>query len=194
MSKLLTALCQYFQTGNFSYGSRQYNGGGGGGGRETLEVCWSLWTFSQSDILQLFFRVTFCILPFYLSFKIWLWIIHIAFCRLTNERSKQQDIFYDWCSLVPHISLTRTPGSSYDCLIDAQVPVPRSLIGVIIGKSGDMIKRIQDESGCRVQFKPEDQEMGGPTRTCLITGSPHNNETARNLILEVVDAGMVSPH
>jgi far upstream element-binding protein len=70
--------------------------------------------------------------------------------------------------------------------------VPRNLIGVIIGKSGDMIKKIQEDSGCRVQFKPEDEDMGGPTRICTISGSSQGNQMARNVILELIDSGMVS--
>jgi len=77
-------------------------------------------------------------------------------------------------------------------LITTQVPVPRNLIGVIIGKSGDMIKKIQEESGCRVQFKPEDEDMGGPTRICTISGNSHGNQIARNMILELIDTGLVS--
>ena len=78
------------------------------------------------------------------------------------------------------------------CLLPTQVPVPRNLIGVIIGKSGDMIKKIQEESGSRVQFKPEDEDMGGPTRICTFSGNSHNNQIARNLILELIDTGLVS--
>ena len=32
--------------------------------------------------------------------------------------------------------------------------VPRPLVGVIIGKGGEMIKKITNESGARIQLKP----------------------------------------
>ena len=73
-----------------------------------------------------------------------------------------------------------------------QVPVPRSLIGVIIGKGGDMIKKIQEQSGSRIQFKPEDEDIGGPTRVCSISGSAQGNQTARGMIMELIENGMVS--
>ena len=73
-----------------------------------------------------------------------------------------------------------------------QVPVPRSLIGVIIGKGGDMIKKIQEQSGSRIQFKPEDEDIGGPTRVCSISGSAQCNQTARGMIMELIENGMVS--
>ena len=41
-----------------------------------------------------------------------------------------------------------------DVHLDLQIRVPRSAVGVIIGKGGDMIKKIQEETGARVQFLP----------------------------------------
>jgi len=76
--------------------------------------------------------------------------------------------------------------------VHLQVPVPRSLIGVIIGKGGDMIKKIQEQSGSRIQFKPEDEDVGGPTRICSISGSAQGNQTARGMIMELIENGMVS--
>lgn len=33
-----------------------------------------------------------------------------------------------------------------------QVPVPRHSVGVVIGRSGEMIKKIQNDAGVRIQF------------------------------------------
>jgi len=60
------------------------------------------------------------------------------------------------------------------------------MIGVVIGKGGDMIKKIQQESGARIQFRPED-ELGGPNRMCNITGSSEQTQAAHNMIQELVD-------
>jgi len=71
-----------------------------------------------------------------------------------------------------------------------QIAVPRSMIGVVIGKGGEMIKKIQQESGARIQFRPED-ELGGPTRMCNITGSQEQTQAAHNMIQELVESTAV---
>lgn len=35
-----------------------------------------------------------------------------------------------------------------------QVPVPRFAVGIVIGRNGEMIKKIQNDTGVRIQFKP----------------------------------------
>ena len=54
-----------------------------------------------------------------------------------------------------------------------------------------MIKKIQEQSGSRIQFKPEDEDVGGPTRICSISGSAQGNQTARGMIMELIENGMV---
>lgn len=34
-----------------------------------------------------------------------------------------------------------------------QVPVPRFAVGIVIGRNGEMIKKIQNDAGVRIQFK-----------------------------------------
>ncbi|KRT81855.1 K Homology domain containing protein, partial [Oryctes borbonicus] len=44
---------------------------------------------------------------------------------------------------------------------EAEVLVPRAAVGVVIGKGGDMIKKIQQETGARVQFQQAREEGPG---------------------------------
>lgn len=37
---------------------------------------------------------------------------------------------------------------------NAQVSVPRFAVGIVIGRNGEMIKKIQNDAGVRIQFKP----------------------------------------
>jgi len=53
-----------------------------------------------------------------------------------------------------------------------------------------MIKKIQEESGSRVQFKPED-EMGGPNRICSVQGNEQGNQIAADMIRDLVENGLV---
>lgn len=39
------------------------------------------------------------------------------------------------------------------CLFSTQIPVPRHSVGVVIGRNGEMIKKIQNDAGVRIQFK-----------------------------------------
>lgn len=35
-----------------------------------------------------------------------------------------------------------------------QISVPRHSVGVVIGRNGEMIKKIQSDAGVKIQFKP----------------------------------------
>ena len=38
-------------------------------------------------------------------------------------------------------------------VLSAQVSVPRFAVGIIIGRNGEMIKKIQNDAGVRIQFR-----------------------------------------
>ena len=71
-----------------------------------------------------------------------------------------------------------------------EIPVPRNLVGVIIGRGGEMIKKIQSETGARVQFKPDDGQ--GPDRQCSVTGGPDSVNQAAEMIHNLLNSAMVS--
>ncbi|XP_033642992.1 far upstream element-binding protein 1-like isoform X1 [Asterias rubens] len=61
--------------------------------------------------------------------------------------------------------------------------VPRLTVGIIIGKKGDMIRSIQEDTGARVQFNDDD---GSDVRVCIVTGSLPAVERARTIIDSIV--------
>lgn len=70
---------------------------------------------------------------------------------------------------------------------EVEVLVPRAAVGVVIGKGGDMIKKIQAETGARVQFQ-QAKEEGPGERRCYLSGRPQNVEQARQRIEELIDS------
>ena len=52
-------------------------------------------------------------------------------------------------------------------LTTEEFPVPDAMVGLIIGRGGDQITKIQADSGCRVAVVP--QSTGGTTRPCTVS-------------------------
>lgn len=72
----------------------------------------------------------------------------------------------------------RLGGTSLD------VPVPRFAVGIVIGRNGEMIKKIQNDAGVRVQFKTDDGIS--PERVAMVMGQPERCQHAVHLINELI--------
>lgn len=70
-----------------------------------------------------------------------------------------------------------------------QVFVPKTAVGVVIGKGGEMIKKIQLESGCKLQFMQGKDDAPGDRR-CIITGTKQQVEEAKLTIEELIESVM----
>ncbi|CAI2354448.1 unnamed protein product [Caenorhabditis sp. 36 PRJEB53466] len=66
-----------------------------------------------------------------------------------------------------------------------EVVVPRSSVGIIIGKQGDTIKRLAMETGTKIQFKPDD-DPSTPERCAVIMGTRDQIYLATERITELV--------
>ncbi|KAK6312267.1 hypothetical protein J4Q44_G00179310 [Coregonus suidteri] len=66
------------------------------------------------------------------------------------------------------------------------VPVPRHSVGVVIGRNGEMIKKIQNDAGVRIQFKPDDGT--GPDKMAHIMGPPDCCDHAAQIIQELLQS------
>ncbi|KAL2764216.1 far upstream element-binding protein 2 isoform 2, partial [Daubentonia madagascariensis] len=66
------------------------------------------------------------------------------------------------------------------------VPVPRHSVGVVIGRSGEMIKKIQNDAGVRIQFKQDDGT--GPDKIAHIMGPPDRCEHAARIINDLLQS------
>ncbi|KAI8837691.1 hypothetical protein BJ741DRAFT_577284 [Chytriomyces cf. hyalinus JEL632] len=73
--------------------------------------------------------------------------------------------------------------------ISKEIAIPASMVGLIIGRGGETLKRIQSESGVvKIQFSEEHQN-GDPERRTTLIGTEAEVERARAMIMELVDGG-----
>ncbi|XP_031665388.1 far upstream element-binding protein 3-like isoform X8 [Oncorhynchus kisutch] len=84
---------------------------------------------------------------------------------------------------------SRLGGSSLD------VAVPRFAVGIVIGRNGEMIKKIQNDSGVRIQFKPVSPSPSddgiSPDRIAQVMGQSDRCQHAVHLINELVQTAQV---
>lgn len=69
------------------------------------------------------------------------------------------------------------------------IEIESSLVGLIIGRQGENLRRIESESKCRVQFLAA--QDGGPFRQCKITGPRARRAEVKDAINQIIeDSGM----
>ncbi|OTB01606.1 hypothetical protein M426DRAFT_25501 [Hypoxylon sp. CI-4A] len=70
------------------------------------------------------------------------------------------------------------------------IPVESSLVGLIIGRQGENLRRVESETTCRVQFMSPTGDSGG-YRQCKITGPRARRAEAKAAIERIIeDSGM----
>jgi len=62
--------------------------------------------------------------------------------------------------------------------------IDAGLVGLIIGRKGETLKRVEEMSGARVQFVTDN--TAGPERVCNITGSRAAIQSARQQISTII--------
>uniref|UniRef100_A0A4W5PTN4 KH-type splicing regulatory protein n=1 Tax=Hucho hucho TaxID=62062 RepID=A0A4W5PTN4_9TELE len=69
--------------------------------------------------------------------------------------------------------------------------VPDGMVGLIIGRGGEQINKIQQDSGCKVQIAPDSGGM--PERSVSLTGNPDAIAKAKMFLDEIVSRGRGAP-
>lgn len=65
--------------------------------------------------------------------------------------------------------------------------IPNNLVGLVIGRGGEQIKKLQSESQCKIRIASDDTENDGtPQRSCTLTGSQEQIDFAKQLLEDVV--------
>lgn len=74
-------------------------------------------------------------------------------------------------------------------MITIEIKIPNRLVGLVIGRQGEMINKLQLESNAKIQVAPDGTEVNGE-RNVTICGLPDTVEKAKMLVSKVVeDAG-----
>ncbi|XP_040575832.1 far upstream element-binding protein 3 isoform X2 [Lepeophtheirus salmonis] len=68
--------------------------------------------------------------------------------------------------------------------VTESISVPDKMVGLIIGRGGEQITRLQSESGCKIQMAQDSQGM--PERQCTLTGSPQAISQAKLAIDRII--------
>ncbi|RUS78551.1 hypothetical protein EGW08_013694 [Elysia chlorotica] len=71
-------------------------------------------------------------------------------------------------------------------VIEVKVLIPNSTAGMIIGKAGNYIKQIKEESGAYVQISQKSKETNLPERCVTVAGEMDANMKAMDLILQKI--------
>ncbi|KAK5653456.1 hypothetical protein OQA88_8942 [Cercophora sp. LCS_1] len=70
------------------------------------------------------------------------------------------------------------------------IEIEANLVGLIIGRQGENLRRVETDSGCRVQFIPS-AGQNERVRFCKITGNAAAREMAKDMINTIIrDSGM----
>lgn len=66
------------------------------------------------------------------------------------------------------------------------IRVKSSLVGLIIGRAGENLRRVESESGARVQFL-QSKDPHATERQCTITGPARSRESAKTAIFSIIE-------
>lgn len=69
-----------------------------------------------------------------------------------------------------------------------EILVPGAKCGLVIGKGGETIKNIQEQTGVKMVMIQENQESGGQPKPLRIIGDPEKVENARRMVEEIISS------
>ncbi|XP_050392803.1 far upstream element-binding protein 1 [Patella vulgata] len=78
-----------------------------------------------------------------------------------------------------------SPHAQLGAVMEETYMVPDKMVGLVIGKGGEQITRLQMETGCKVQIAPD--SGGLPDRACRLTGTPQAIAQCKQVINGIID-------
>jgi far upstream element-binding protein len=76
------------------------------------------------------------------------------------------------------------PGGGPEQSVTETIMVPDKMVGLIIGRGGESITRLQSESGCKIQMAPDSHGM--MERQCTLSGLPSAIQMAKSAIERII--------
>ncbi|CAF0941370.1 unnamed protein product [Brachionus calyciflorus] len=73
-------------------------------------------------------------------------------------------------------------------VFNEEYSIPDNMVGLVIGRGGEQIKRLQMESGCKIRISSEGN--GTPERICTLSGSQQSIDEAKRMLDDVVRRGL----
>ncbi|ORY95655.1 hypothetical protein BCR43DRAFT_493376 [Syncephalastrum racemosum] len=83
-----------------------------------------------------------------------------------------------------HASSSYGAATSGEPVVQEEFLVPNHMVGLVIGKGGENLKKIENMSGTRLQFAPD---MGEQERRLDMSGEADQVKIARNMVQQVID-------
>uniref|UniRef100_A0A1B0D2X9 K Homology domain-containing protein n=1 Tax=Phlebotomus papatasi TaxID=29031 RepID=A0A1B0D2X9_PHLPP len=68
--------------------------------------------------------------------------------------------------------------------VNEEIKIPDKMVGLIIGRGGEQITRLQADSGCKIQMAAD--SGGGPERMCSLSGPRDAVSRAKEMIQKIV--------
>lgn len=102
----------------------------------------------------------------------------------SSRSSTNQPPMAGYGSMLGGASNNNYSGGSADARIE--IIIPHAVIGLVIGKGGENIKRIQNETGATVRVDPNTVDEKG-NKVCTITGTKEAVEEAHSQVANVIE-------
>jgi len=74
-----------------------------------------------------------------------------------------------------------------DQIFNEDYRIPDKFVGLVIGRGGEQIKRLQQESGCKIRIASDSD--GTAERSCALSGSQFAIDQAKRMLEEIVSRG-----
>ncbi|XP_070500649.1 far upstream element-binding protein 1-like isoform X3 [Chironomus tepperi] len=101
----------------------------------------------------------------------------------SNNRNQNQNSMQDHGAAYPGAGGRGNNGGGDQI----EVFVPKAAVGVVIGKEGGMIKKIQADTGCKLQFL-QTKGDGPGDRRCIVQGTKQQVDDGKRMIEDLIDS------